>query len=202
MIKNIVFDMGKVLIRYDAYDYTNKYVSEKEYVSVLCEEVFQSIEWIQMDRGILEEEDAIRSIQRRLPEKLQQYVPMLIENWHMEIPPYPEMKQLAKELQENGYHLYLLSNTSKRFHQFCIKIPALQYFEGTFISADYRMLKPEPVIFHTFYQHFQLNPAECFFIDDNNANIEAAKMTGMSGFIYRGNVEKCKIAMRKEGIQI
>lgn len=202
MIKNIVFDMGKVLIRYDAYDYVDKYVVDKAVVSLLCEEIFQSVEWIQMDRGILKEEDAIRSICRRLPEQLQHYVPTLIENWHMEIPPYKEMEVLTKKLKENGYHLYLLSNTSKRFHKFCVDIPALTYFDGTFISADYRMLKPELLIFQTFYQHFQLNPAECYFVDDNNANIEAAKMTGMSGFIYRGDVEKCKNDMRKEGIRI
>lgn len=202
MIKNIVFDMGKVLIRYDAYEYVNKYVADQAVVPLLCEEIFQSVEWIQMDRGILEEEDAIRSICRRLPDELHHYVPMLIENWHMEIPPYDEMETLAKELKEKGYHLYLLSNTSKRFHRFCVNIPALQYFDGTFISADYRMLKPELVIFQTFYQHFQLNPSECYFVDDNNANIEAAKMTGMSGFIYRGDVEKCRIAMRREGIRV
>lgn len=202
MIKNVVFDMGKVLIRYDAYAYVNQYVNDKGAVNLLCEEVFQSVEWIQMDRGIVDEKAAMHSIESRLPEELRSYVPMLIENWHKEMPPYEEMELLTRQLKENGYRLYLLSNTCKRFHEFRVNIPALRYFEGEFISADYRMLKPELIIFQTFYQHFNLNPAECFFVDDNNANIEAAKMTGMSGFIYRGDVEKCRAAMRKEGIRI
>lgn len=202
MIQNIVFDMGNVLIRYNAYDYVDKYVTEKEIVPLLWEEIFQSVEWVQLDRGIIKEEDAIRSICGRLPEELHHYVSTLFENWHMEIPPYPEMEQMAKELKENGYRLYLLSNTCKRFHKFCENIPALKYFDGTFISADYRMIKPQPEIYQTFYRHFNLNPAECFFIDDTPICMEGANLTGMSGFIYRGDIEKCKNAMRKEGINI
>ncbi len=202
MIKNIVFDMGRVLIHYDAYDYTKKYVKDETAAEILFEEIFQSVEWIQLDRGILSEEDAISSICKRIPKELHVYVPVLFENWHKEIPPFDEMEKLVRDLKENGYHIYLLSNTSKRFHKFRVNIPALRYFDGEFISADYRMIKPELDIFRTFYQHFCLNPAECFFVDDSNVNIEAAGLTGMSGFIYRGNVENCKAAMRKEGIRI
>lgn len=202
MIKNIVFDMGNVLIRYDARTYTDKYVKNKEEGDFLCEEVFRSVEWIKMDRGILTEEDAIDSIMERLPEHLQHYVPVLIQNWHTEIPPYMEMEDLAKALKENGYHIYLLSNTSVRFHEFRVNIPALKYFEGEFISADYGMLKPELNIFRSFYHHFLLNPEECYFVDDSNANIEAAELTGMKGFVYRGNIQALKNSMEKEGIKL
>lgn len=194
--------MGNVLIRYDAYEYTKKYVKNEEAAKLLLQEVFQSVEWIQLDRGVLSEEDAIRSMCRRIPEELHPYVKILFENWHEDIPPYEEMEELVRSLKENGYHIYLLSNTSKRFYKFRKNIPALNYFDGEFISADYRMVKPEREMFLTFYQHFLLNPAECFFIDDHYPNVEAALATGMTGFIYRGDVEKCKTAMRKEGITI
>ncbi len=200
MIKNIVFDMGNVLIRYNARAYTEKYVADKAEGDFLCEEVFHSIEWIKMDRGILTEEDAIASIVERIPRALQHYVPVLIQNWHTEIPPYAEMEDLVKRLKVNGYRIYLLSNTSARFHEFRVNIPALNYFDGEFISADYGMLKPELTIFRTFYHHFLLDPEECFFVDDLNVNIEAAELTGMKGFVYRGNIQALKDTMKKEGI--
>lgn len=194
--------MGNVLIRYNAYDYVKKYVSNEEAAKLLLEEVFQSVEWIQLDRGVLREEDAIASMRARIPAELHPYVQILFDNWHEDIPPYEDMEKMIAELKENGYGIYLLSNTSQRFHKFRVNIPALKYFDGEFISSDYRMVKPELEIFRTFYQHFLLNPAECFFIDDYYPNVEAAVATGMKGFIYRGDVEKCKAAMRKEGITI
>lgn len=194
--------MRNVLIRYQAREYTSQYVKDMAEGDFLCQEVFQSVEWIQLDRGILSEEDAICSICKRLPQHLQHYVATLIEHWHTYIPPYPEMEKLVKELKQHGYKIYLLSNTSLRFHKFRVNIPALQYFDGEFISADYKMLKPEQIIFQTFLKQFDLRAEECYFIDDFNVNIEAAMFAGMKGFIYRGSIEVLRTAMQKEGIAV
>lgn len=202
MKKNIVFDMGNVLIKYDAKKYAENYTFDEVSSKLLYHEIFCSTEWLKMDRGVLSSKEAIASIQGRVPTSLHTLVEQLIKDWHKEIPPYPEMEELVAELKELGYHIYLLSNTSSRFHEFRVNIPALKYFDGEFISADCNLLKPDFAIFHAFYEHFGLNPKECFFIDDSAANIEAAEVTGMEGFVYHGDIAKLKKKLVLQGIQI
>lgn len=58
MIKNIVFDMGNVLIRFDPELFLSRYpVSEKE-KEILRNRVFRTVEWAMMDRGVLDEAQA------------------------------------------------------------------------------------------------------------------------------------------------
>ena len=81
MIKNILFDMGQVLIRFDQQFFINRLGIEGEDVSLLMRELFRSVEWVQMDRGSLREEDAFRSISQRLPEQLHDAAWKLICMW-------------------------------------------------------------------------------------------------------------------------
>lgn len=202
MIKNIVFDMGNVLICYDTRKYIDLYVDDKEDGDLLLKEVFGSKEWLSMDRGVMTSEEAIKSICNRIPKRIHKDVEKLINNWHKDIPPYPEVEELVKRVKKAGYKVYLLSNTSVKYHQFKVNIPALRYFDGEFISADWKLLKPEKEIFLTFYNHFKLKPEECYFIDDSPANIIAANKTGMIGFVYKKDIDKLIADMLKNNIKI
>lgn len=202
MIKNIVFDMGNVLICYDTRKYIDLYVEDKGDGDLLLKEGFGSKEWLSMDRGVMTSEEAIKSICNRIPKRIHEDVEKLINNWHKDIPPYPEVEELVKRVKKAGYKVYLLSNTSVKYHQFKVNIPALRYFDGEFISADWKLLKPEKEIFLTFYHHFKLKPEECYFIDDSPANIIAANKTGMIGFVYNKNIDKLIEDMLKNSIKI
>ena len=202
MIKNIVFDMGNVLIRYDVNNYVHELADNDEDRDILRTELFGSVEWLQMDRGILEAKQAVDQIKQRVPQRLHRAIEKGILEWHMDLENYEDMEKLTYELKKNGYHLYLLSNTSKKFHVFRKFIPALNHFDGELISADHKMMKPEPEIFRSIYQEYQLEPGECYFVDDTVSYIEAAILTGMQGVVFRGDVEALKVDMRKNGIHI
>ena len=70
MIKNIVFDMGGVLINFDAQRYTARFVPDPADYELIRRELFRSVEWIRMDRGSITDEQAVSSVCRRLPERL------------------------------------------------------------------------------------------------------------------------------------
>lgn len=201
MIKNIVFDMGNVLILYDAQRYIKDYVDNEADKELLYYEVFGSVEWIRRDHGTMTESEAIESICKRLPQRLHQSVVTLFENWHKDIPPFPEMESLIERLKRAGYNIYLLSNTGDRYYTFRKNIPALRFFDGEFISCDWHLLKPDVAIFHTFCLHFGLNPAECFFVDDSPANIYGAQQAGMHGFVYYRNTEALERALKECGVR-
>lgn len=58
MIKNILFDMGNVLIHFDRKVFLDRLDISEEDKQLLLREVFLSVEWVQMDRGTLTEPEA------------------------------------------------------------------------------------------------------------------------------------------------
>ena len=107
---------------------------------------------------------------------------------------------LACDLKNAGYDLYLLSNAAARQHAYWHDVPGNQWFSGTFISADYRLLKPEAAIYQAFFEKFSLKPEECLFIDDTPANIEASENAGMRGIIFHGDAARLRRQLTELGI--
>lgn len=200
MIHNIVFDMGGVLINFDAQRYTARFVPDPADYELIHRELFRSVEWIRMDRGSITDEEAVACVCRRLPERLHQAVADILEHWHQDIPPLDGVYDLVEELKGKGYGIYLLSNTCTRFHSFRKSIPALRFFDGEFISADCHLVKPEPGIYLRFLEQFSLRPEECVFIDDVPLNIEAAIRCGFYGLVYHGDPDRLRRELRALGV--
>ena len=202
MIKNIVFDMGNVLISFDAERYTARFVPDPADYPLIRRELFRSVEWIQMDRGTITDEEAVKSVCSRLPARLHQAVQDILDNWHQDIPPLDGIYELVKELKEKGYGIYLLSNTSSRFYNFRKNIPALRFFDGEFISADCHLVKPEPGIYEKFLAQFALDGAQCVFIDDVPLNVEGAVRCGIHGVVYHGSPDLLRQQLRQMGVDV
>ncbi|WP_099205494.1 HAD family hydrolase [Scatolibacter rhodanostii] len=201
MIRNIIFDMGKVLISYNTTNYVKLFVEREEDRPLLLREVFESITWLKTDWGELTVPEAIEEVQKRVPQRLHKSVENLFLHWIDHVDLMPGMEELIKELKEKGYHVYLLSNISTYFHEFKNQIPALSYMDGLFASADYKMLKPYPEIYQKFLETFQLKAEECFFIDDMPLNIVAAEREGIRGTIFHGDVELLKKQLSEVGVK-
>ena len=200
MIKNVVFDMGGVLIRFDAEHYTARFVPDPADYELMRRELFRSIEWVWMDRGTITDDEVVAAVCARLPERLHQAVRDILDNWHQDIPPLDGVYDLVKELKGKGYRIYLLSNTCTRFHEFRKNIPALEFFDGEFVSCDFHFVKPEPGIYLRFLEYFHLRPEECVFIDDDPRNIEGAVRCGMGGGIYHGDPAHLRLRLRELGV--
>ena len=202
MIKNILFDMGQVLIRFDRdYFMTRLGVSEEDR-PLLMREIFLSVEWVQMDRGTLCEAEAFCKIAPRLPERLHDAAKKLLEMWDRPILEIEGMYELVEELKTMGYGIYLLSNASIRQHDYWPRIPASRFFDGKLVSADVHVIKPQPEIYRLFLERFGLKAEECFFIDDAPANIEGALCCGISGTVFHGEAKLLRSQMRAAGIPV
>jgi putative hydrolase of the HAD superfamily len=100
------------------------------------------------------------------------------------MPPIAETERFVARLKKAGYKIYLLSNATPRVFDEYHNIPAFKYFDGMFVSALYKLLKPSAEIYNAFCDKFSLKAEECFFIDDMEANIKGAKACGMKGFVF------------------
>lgn len=185
VIRNIVFDMGNVLLRFDPQLFIQRAgVEDEADIRLLQKELFRSLEWVQMDRGTLTEAEALRLIEPRLPQRLHPVLEELILRWERPILPIPGMADFVRDCRRAGYGIYLLSNASRRLHQYWNGIPGHEYFDGEFVSADYQLVKPDQSIYRKFCQVFELEPRECLFIDDFPLNIEGAVTAGWQGIVF------------------
>lgn len=202
MIKNILFDMGQVLIRFDRDYFMERLGVSEEDKALLMREVYLSVEWVQMDRGTLCEEEAFRKIAPRLPRRLHETAMKLICMWDRPILEVDGMYELVGELKALGYGIYLLSNASIRQHEYWPRIPASKFFDGKLISADVQKIKPQPEIYRLCLEKFGLKAEECFFIDDAPINIEGALCCGIEGVVFHGDAKLLRQQLRAAGVPV
>jgi len=202
MIRNIVFDMGNVLIQWRPDVMIDRLGVAKKDHPQLIREVFGQVEWVQMDRNVISREDAAAAMCRRLPERLHDAARALVFDWWKRPLILVEgMAELIREIKGLGYGIYLLSNAGVDQPKFFDRIPGSECFDGRIISADYKLLKPQPELYHILLQKYSLKAEECFFIDDLNINIEAAVLVGMSGTVFRG-VEELRRDLIAAGVPV
>lgn len=202
MIKNIVFDMGRVLIDFRPKDIMERFGVPSEDRQLILNELFLSLEWVRMDRGVISDQEACENMCRNVPEHLHEYVRQIVFNWDKPLAPISGMAELVQELKDTGYNIYLLSNASRRQHEYWHRIPGSEYFDGTFISADHGLLKPHYDIYNKFFEEFSLTPHECLFIDDSPANIEGALCCGMQGIVFHNDIEDLRKKLIDTGIKV
>lgn len=202
MIKNIVFDMGKVLIRFDPDLFMDRVGVAPEDRELLRREVYQSLEWAKMDRGSLTDAQAAEIMCSRLPERLHSQVHRLVDQWDRPILPVEGMEALIRQLKEKGYGIYLLSNASLRQHCYWPRIPGSDCFDGTLISADEHLVKPQFEIYRRLFEKFSLVPEECLFVDDAPLNIEGGCSCGMPGIVFHNDAQELKQKMQAFGIDL
>lgn len=191
MIRNLVFDMGNVMIHYDPHHFIQRSgITDPAEAALLYREVFGSVEWTLMDWGRMDEPALEEKALPNLPESLRDTARGLIHRWNEPILPMEGMAALVKKCKEAGFKIYLLSNVSRRLHQYWTDIPGHEHFDGMVVSADLNQVKPLPCIFRHLLDRYQLKPEECLFIDDISLNVSGAMQLGMQGFLFRGDAEE------------
>lgn len=193
--------MGNVLLTFDRDRFLDAVNAHGEERRMLLNNVYLSVEWARMDRGSMTEAEAAASMCSHVPEHLHEKVHLLVDKWDRPIIPVPGMAELVRELKEAGYGVYLLSNASYRQHEYWPRVPGSEYFDGTLVSADVKLVKPEREIYELMMKEFNLIPDECVFIDDSTLNIEGAERVGINGIVFHGSAEEAREKLRALGVK-
>ena len=191
--KNILFDMGNVLVTYNSEWVIRQYTEDEELIREVKNIVFNSQEWFLLDAGLIEEEKAERNWMERLSsDKARELAHLSFQNWHLyNMKVIPGTAEMIRALKENGKEIYLLSNASMRLLSIYKEvIPAVECFSGIFYSAAHKCVKPQDIIYERFLKEYSLKPSDCFFIDDLEENISAAKAVGISGAVMKSRTAK------------
>ena len=200
MIKNIVFDMGRVLVDYEGDKVCKLYIEDEAERRAVTATVFDSQEWLFLDMGLLTEEDALKRMQARLDtDHAKEMAALCFLKWHeVNMKPNKEMGKVVADLKNQGYGIYLCSNASVRLLTCFQMIPGIEHFDGILFSAEVKCIKPQKEMYEHFFERFDLNPEECFFIDDLPMNIEGAKACNMDGYCFAdGDIDRLKEALSR-----
>ena len=189
-VKNIIFDMGRVLLKFDPYVSLNTYCDNKEDMDLLYKELFEGPEWIMGDEGKITNGQRYELVKERVPERLHRALKLIVENWVICMEPVEGALEFYKYVKEKGYNTYVLSNACNRFYSYFPRYYDLDSFEGVVVSSDIKMIKPTPSIYEYILKTYKLKPEECLFIDDVEVNVKAAEEMGIKGFVFKNNYEE------------
>ena len=185
MIKNLIFDYGKVLVDYDFEAFFRKYIPNTErcqaFTPVLYNEELQQMldreerpfdvimeDWIENHK---EFEHEIRYFNEHYPEIVTNEV--------------EGMYELLTQLKAEGYKLYGLTNWCSKVYLTMAQFPIFKLLDGQIISSEEKVIKPEPEIYQRLFDKFNLKPEECIFADDRAENIEGGSRLGMDGIVFK-----------------
>lgn len=186
MIKNIVFDFGNVLAKFDPYEIFYTYTNNDEQAMTLYELMISSKLWEDLDKGI-DPIDVIKKMKSKSEESYFPAIEKIITTWIKVLKFDDQMGILLTRLKEQGFNLYMLSNTSKQFYEFKKNNPIFEVFDGLYISADSKLIKPNQDIYLDFLDVFNLKSTESVFIDDKKENILTAHELGFKTYHYQND---------------
>ena len=187
MIKNIVLDMGNVLLAYNPQVPLDLFCRTNEEREIIFRELFEGPEWIQGDLGNLGNDEKYESIQKRVPKEMLPALRRCVYEWYVCLKPIAGAREFCEYAKQKGYRLYVLSNAAKDFYDYFPKFAPLDYFHGVVVSCDLHMIKPDVRIYQYLLDTYGLCPKECFFVDDRAENVKGAKHAGMSGAVFDGD---------------
>lgn len=193
MIKNVVFDFGQVMVRFEPSYMVGRYVKDKADASLLEEVIFDRLYWDRLDAGTISDEEVINACYTRLPDRLHRFVPEIYYNWIYNIPEIEGMGALVDYIKkEYGVKVFLLSNISVYFASHAEEISVLSKFDKCIFSAVCGSVKPSREIFAHLCSACEISADETVFVDDNEKNIRGAEDFGICGYLFDGNAEKLR----------
>jgi len=179
MIKNIIFDLGNVLLNFKPKEFLLRFTHDKEYIDQFISKVTRSKTWLELDRGTNSLENARTIFLSEYPDE-KEIIELFFDQWMDMLTPIEENVKILKEVKELGYRTYILSNyIIEAFSYISSKYSFLSLFDGQIISGVEKVIKPEKAIYELLLSRYKLAPEESLFIDDVLFFLKPAKKLGM-----------------------
>lgn len=177
MIKNIVFDLGNVLVDFKPLEWLHR-----EYGVVKGDFLYNhfclSPLWVDLDLGSKTLEEVERILCRDFPEKAS-LIKDCTERYFGMLTPITEGCRILEQLVLQGYPAFYLTNYhAGAFLHLQKTYPWFSHFQGGVCSAHCGLIKPDPAIYQLLCHKMHIQPGNSLFLDDTAANTEAAALLG------------------------
>ena len=185
MIKNVVLDIGNVLVSFYPDIYISQFITKKgeiDYYEQIC---FKSAEWKCGDLGTKTREEIIDAICEKYPDDAEK-VREIMANCDDMLRVSKKNTDLIKRLKAAGIGVYYLSNTNEHAFEFMTSTyEVFSYLDGGIASYRDGVIKPSADIFELFLSRYGKTAEECVFVDDMPQNVDGAKAVGLHGIVLK-----------------
>lgn len=193
MIKNLIFDFGQVMVRFERKYMVERFVTDPEDSALLQKVVFDRLYWDCLDAGTIDDEEVLRLVCERIPDRLHSAARDIYYNWIYNIPEIEGMSELIREMKKKyGVRVFLLSNISRYFASHSEEIDCLRDFDGCVFSSVCGSVKPNAEIYEYLCAEYGIIPEESIFIDDLQRNVDGAAACGISGYVFDGSSSRLR----------
>lgn len=185
MTTTIVFDLGKVLIKWDPRNLYRKVFADEEEMEYFLREVCTS-EWNEEQDAGRTWAEGIALLQPKFP-KYKNEIAAFESRWpEMLNGPVEGTVEILKTIHsQQRYRLYALTNwSSETFPIAKAQFDFLQLFEGILVSGEEMLKKPDPRIYQLLLDRYQITAKDAVFIDDSERNVEGARKMGIPSILF------------------
>ena len=193
MIKNLIFDIGGVLLDYNPKTYLDKLNIEESKRKKLNDIIFHNHRWKDCLNGYITNSELIEYLvkeNKKYKSEIEQILSK--ENLKYMLPPKQEMIEYYKSLKQKGYKIYLCSNITKDTYNYINdSFEIIQVAEGGVFSCFENISKPNVEIYKKLIKKYKLDIEKSTLIDDTNRNIVSANDIGLKGILFN-NIEDIK----------
>ena len=200
-VKNVVFDVGNVLVKWDPISVVRKTFPEMDNPEDFLPLIFRHPFWYDLNLGKLSIKEAIEEYHKALNIE-KDSLKKLFDNAKESLVLLEDTLVIVEELYRSQVSLYIITDN---IHEFMAHLKQRysfwNMFQGVVVSAEIGYLKPSPFIYRYLLENHQLNPQETVFFDDLQANVEGAKALDMHSFQFVGAAQ-CAEDLKKLGITL
>jgi putative hydrolase of the HAD superfamily len=200
MIKNIIFDIGNVLMPFGYRPFFESFGLDAETVERLSKATAQSPDWNELDRGVLTYEEVLGRFIQNDPQ-LEDIIHRVFADLHGILSIYNYTEDWIRQLKEAGYGVYYLSNFFQKAEEDCKELMAfLELMDGGILSYKDKVTKPDRQIYELLLERYGLKAEECVFLDDTEKNIIGARAVGIHGILFQTR-EQAVTELQKLGVK-
>ena len=183
MIKNVIFDIGNVLMRFDYKTYIKELLGDDRVIEKVNNAIWRTGYWNDLDRG--EPTEKMFGLMLDAEPDYKAEITLAFENVGQCCHRMEYAISWIKELKSRGYKVLYLSNyATNTMNAAPHVLDFIPYMDGGVFSCDIKAVKPDPVIYQTICEKYDLVPEECVFLDDFVDNVEAARAFGMNAIHF------------------
>lgn len=187
MIKNIIFDIGGVLVEFSPENILRKMGLPETEVLEIAKTTSLGPHWKELDRGVMSKEEVFELM---LSETKEEYKAdarrFLYDEVLSTVKSFDYSEEWLRELKSRGYNIYLLTNYPDWMfdYHWTNTFTFTKSVDGKVVSAVVKQIKPDEEIYTTLLKKYNLIPEESVFIDDKAENIQTAKALKINGIQF------------------
>jgi putative hydrolase of the HAD superfamily len=201
MINTIILDIGQVLANFRWKEYLYECGYDEDTVQKISDATVLSKYWSEEDRGVLSQQEVVE-LCCALDPSVETEIRSFFEHITDTVREYDYSVDFIKRLKENGYKVYLLSNYGEKNFKYAQEhFKFIPLADGKVISYEIKHIKPEPEIYQTLIQKYNINPKEAVFLDDSEKNLLGVRPFGFATIQVK-EFDQALDDLRKLGVRI